>query len=437
MNSNKEVKKLIDLVNFENNKRIPLKDSDRKKRSGIYPYYGASGIIDSIDDFIFDGEYLLISEDGENLKTRKTPIAFKACGKFWVNNHAHILSEKEIGTLDYLKYYFSQFSVLPYITGAAQPKLSKKNLEIIEIPFPNKITRLKINAILNSLTRKIELNKKINQTLESIAQTIFKSWFVDFDPVHAKANASSEDEYDTIAKELGISREILDLFPSEFEESDQGLIPKGWKINNLSNYITVVKGKSYKSSELQPSTTALVTLKSFHRGGGYRLDGLKPYTGKYKAEQLVKPGELIIAYTDVTQNADVIGKPAVIIKNSNIENLVASLDVGIIRIIKNHFQQGYLYNYFKTDLFQNYILGYTSGTTVLHLSKNWLIDHMILTPPSQIIDRFEKLSTHFFQMIDANFQEIEILEKSKNELLPKLLSGEIDVQNLNLEPTHD
>ncbi|HAT8742788.1 TPA: restriction endonuclease subunit S [Legionella pneumophila] len=437
MKSNFSVKKIKDLVVFENNKRIPLKELDRKKRSGIYPYYGASGIIDYIDNYIFDGVYLLISEDGENLKTRKTPVAFKASGKFWVNNHAHILSEKEEGILDYIQYYFSQLSLSPYITGAAQPKLSKKNLEIIEVNLPEKKTRTKINYILNSITKKIELNKKINQTLESIAQAMFKSWFVDFDPVHAKANEKSVDDYDAIAKELGISREILDLFPSEFEETELGLIPKGWKINCLSNFITVIKGKSYKSSELQPSSTALVTLKSFLRGGGYRLDGLKQYNGKYNSEQEVKPGELIIAYTDVTQNADVIGKPAIVIEDKNIETLIASLDVGIVRIIKGHFSIGYLFYYFKTELFQNYILGYTSGTTVLHLSKNWIENHSILTPPLNIIERFDKFCRNVFEQLNENIQETNTLDDIKTLLLPKLLSGEIDVSNLNLEPEND
>lgn len=118
------LKRLSDVAEFLNHKRVPLKSLDRNKRQGKYPYYGASGVVDHIDDFIFDGTFLLISEDGENLRTRNTPIAFKASGKFWVNNHAHILAEKEEGILDYLEYYFSKLELTPYITGAVQPKLN-------------------------------------------------------------------------------------------------------------------------------------------------------------------------------------------------------------------------------------------------------------------------------------------------------------------------
>lgn len=136
MSCNWPLKRISEVANFENSKRVPLKSLDRAKRQGEFPYYGASGVVDYIDDFIFDGNYLLISEDGENLRTRNTPIAFQATGKFWVNNHAHIFSEKEEGILDYLEYYFSILNIGAYITGAVQPKLNKANLDKIEIPIP-------------------------------------------------------------------------------------------------------------------------------------------------------------------------------------------------------------------------------------------------------------------------------------------------------------
>ncbi|WP_283630976.1 restriction endonuclease subunit S [Shewanella baltica] len=159
MSCNWPTKTISKVANFENNKRVPLKSLDRAKRQGQYPYYGASGVVDHIDDYVFNGNYLLISEDGENLRTRNTPIAFQARGKFWVNNHAHILSEKEEGILDYLEYYFSILNIGAYITGAVQPKLNKANLDKIEIPIPPKEERLKLNGILNNLRDKALLNR--------------------------------------------------------------------------------------------------------------------------------------------------------------------------------------------------------------------------------------------------------------------------------------
>jgi len=123
------------IENFDG-KRIPLKSEDRKKRQGDYPYYGASGIIDYIDDYIFDGNFLLISEDGANLLARNTPIAFIAKGQFWVNNHAHIVQTRFNIPLEYLKIFFNGFDLQYYITGSAQPKLTQSNLNKIQIPLP-------------------------------------------------------------------------------------------------------------------------------------------------------------------------------------------------------------------------------------------------------------------------------------------------------------
>ena len=101
------------VINYDG-KRIPLKSSDRNLRQGIFPYYGASGIIDYIDDYIFDGQYLLIAEDGANLINRSTPIAFEEQGKFWVNNHAHIIQVfGNLIPLAYLSYYINTIDLKP------------------------------------------------------------------------------------------------------------------------------------------------------------------------------------------------------------------------------------------------------------------------------------------------------------------------------------
>ncbi len=117
-------------------KRVPVKADDRIKRRGDFPYYGASGIIDSIDDYLFDGEFLLIGEDGANLLSRSTPIAFRATGKFWVNNHAHIVQMRAGMPLQYLEFFVNGIDLQDYVTGTAQPKLTQAALNRIPVPVP-------------------------------------------------------------------------------------------------------------------------------------------------------------------------------------------------------------------------------------------------------------------------------------------------------------
>src|SRR5690554_2076636 len=125
---------LGELAENLDSKRKPITSSQRKP--GKIPYYGASGIVDYVEDYIFDGDYLLVSEDGANLLARSTPIAFSISGKNWVNNHAHILKFETKYERLFVEYYLNSIDLAPYITGAAQPKLNKKNLNSIKIPNP-------------------------------------------------------------------------------------------------------------------------------------------------------------------------------------------------------------------------------------------------------------------------------------------------------------
>jgi len=143
-------------------KRIPITKSDRK--SGEYPYYGASGIVDYVADYIFDGDTLLISEDGANLLARSTPIAFSVSGKYWVNNHAHILKFEDMATQRFVEFYLASIRLDEYITGAAQPKLNQKALNSIPIPIPVAVAKQA------EIVGRIESLQDETQRLESIYQ---------------------------------------------------------------------------------------------------------------------------------------------------------------------------------------------------------------------------------------------------------------------------
>ena len=164
-----EWKMLGELAENLDSKRKPITSGLRD--AGEIPYYGASGIVDYVKDYIFDGDFLLVSEDGANLLARNTPIAFSISGKTWVNNHAHVLKFDTYAERRYVEYYLNSIDLTPYISGAAQPKLNKKNLESISIPNPSLeekerivATLDKFDALTNSsiegLPREIELRQK-------------------------------------------------------------------------------------------------------------------------------------------------------------------------------------------------------------------------------------------------------------------------------------
>lgn len=160
-------------INYDK-QRIPLSSMVRAKRQGIYRYYGAQGVIDHIDDYIFDGRYLLIAEDGDNLKSKKQDIAQLVDGRFWVNNHAHIVQTNELCDLRFLCYLINSMDLSGIITGSAQPKLSQSNLNALELTIPARNIQDKIVRVIGSLDNKIEVNDKVKQNLAQQAQVLFQ-----------------------------------------------------------------------------------------------------------------------------------------------------------------------------------------------------------------------------------------------------------------------
>ena len=167
-----EFTKLQSIVDILDSQRIPIKESERAKRSGKFPYYGASGIIDYIDDYIFDEKLLCLAEDGENLVSRVLPIAFTLEDKTWVNNHAHVLRVKDSTDHDFIEFTLNHMLLLKYVAFTAQPKLNQKDMSSILIILPKKPEQEKISSILSSvdelissIENSIDYTKKLKKGL--------------------------------------------------------------------------------------------------------------------------------------------------------------------------------------------------------------------------------------------------------------------------------
>ena len=175
-----EEKRLPDISENLDSIRVPV--TKKNRNGGIYPYYGASGIVDYVDDYLFDEDLLCISEDGANLIMRTYPIAFPISGKVWVNNHAHVLRFNNMTTQKYIEYFFEGLKLDDYITGAAQPKLTQKALNNIPIYIPSNIPdQHRIVAYLDSLSEKVkslETNlNKVTAECAALKQSILRQVF--------------------------------------------------------------------------------------------------------------------------------------------------------------------------------------------------------------------------------------------------------------------
>lgn len=172
---NWKVMKLGEICRNCDNLRKPITASDRIP--GSIPYYGASGIVDYVEDYIFSSDYLLVSEDGANLLARTTPIAFSISGKTWVNNHAHVLEFKDSETQLYVEYLINSVDISNYITGAVQPKLNQAKLNVFPIPLPpHSLQQLFAQRIELIKQQKAEIQSTI-QDLETLLASRMQYWF--------------------------------------------------------------------------------------------------------------------------------------------------------------------------------------------------------------------------------------------------------------------
>lgn len=164
--------KFGDAINIFDSKRIPISSRERSKRKGAYPYYGATGILDYIDNYIFDGIYVLIGEDGSVIKENGRPFTQYVYDKFWVNNHAHIVQGKNNFSTEYIKLFLDHLNIYPYITGAVQLKLNQENLLNIKLISPPKKLLILFDSIIGNIFKKLIIITEQNRILSIIRDVL-------------------------------------------------------------------------------------------------------------------------------------------------------------------------------------------------------------------------------------------------------------------------
>ncbi|WP_449389651.1 restriction endonuclease subunit S [Clostridium sp. ETTB3] len=335
--------------------------------------------------------------------------------KMTVDSHVTIVRPKaEIDPI-YLGYYmFMKQKYIEYLGegSTGQTELSRVRLgEALEVNFPSLEEQKAIAKVLSDLDEKIETNNKINKKLEEMAQAIFKQWFVDFE---------FPNEYGKPYKSSS----------GEMVESELGMIPKGWEVILLDEIVDTFNGYSYKGKELSESEDAMITIKNFDRNGGYKMDGLKEIviSDKVKPHHFVEVNDIIVAHTDLTQGAEIIGNPIMIFSKGSYEKLIMSMDTVKVKSKIKEMNNELLYFILKDYRFKQYALGYVNGTTVLHLSKSTIPQYKIALPyDKSIMNQLGNNLSPIMSKIANNFKENEKLIMLRDTLLPKLMSGEIRV----------
>lgn len=394
MPKNWKTHKLDDIADILNNKRIPLNSRERSFRSGKFPYYGASGIVDYIDDFIFSDEHVLISEDGENLRSRKTPIAFKADGKFWVNNHAHIIKGKTDFLNDWIVYYFANLDISPYLTGAVQPKLNKESLLSIPIRMPELDEVQSIASILSALDDKIELNLQQNKTLEEMAMALYKHWFVDFGPFQ----------------------------DGEFVESELGMIPKGWEVKGFFELFDLLSGGTPKTSvdEYWNGNIDWVSAKDIGINGSSIINKTERQITelgvKKSAAKLLPEDTVIVVARGSVGKFGIISKPMTM--NQSCYGIYS----------KSTYSQPI--TYLLIDSLMKHFMNVAYGSVFDTITTSTFTNIRVVYPNEKTMYEIVRLIDPIFNQMKENTIENQTLTNLRDTLLPKLISGEVRVKDV-------
>lgn len=352
---------------------LPLVSDKDKTRLGKY-ILSEGDIVFSRVGSVDRCSYVSKNEDGWLFSGR--------CLRVRCNEIAHPL---------FMYYYFCLNSTKQYVrnvaVGATMPSINTQIMSEIPISLPSLEEQRRIAGILGAIDDKIENNRRINANLELQAQALYKQWFVD---------NRKED----------------------------------WEEKSLSEIADFIGGYSYKGNELvESSSTAMATIKNFERKGGFKVDGFKDIVAspKLKAEQHAELFDILVAHTDLTQNADVIGNAEILLTFGGYTDVIFSMD--LVKVLpKSNFPCKYLLAaLLKNPYFKAHCLGYVNGTTVLHMSKKALPEYVVACPPNSEAEKMDMAFKVYYHKMAEILQENETLATLRDTLLPKLMNGEIKI----------
>jgi type I restriction enzyme S subunit len=290
-------------------------------------------------------------------------------------------------------------------TGSAQPFLGLSQLRSHRIRYHRDLPiQRRIAGILSAYDELIENSQRRIKILEAMARALYREWFVHFRfPGH----------------------ENVPLVPSSM-----GPIPQGWEVKKVREVADTFRGRSYRSVDLaEEGGLPFLNLKCLDRDGGFRRTGLKRYTGDFKGIHVAKKGDIVMAVTDMTQERRIVARAALV---PTLDNEFGIYSMDLVRIEpKSELPKIFFYSFLRYSSFADEVKEHANGANVLHLSPDRITDYRCMVPPSDLMHRFETFVAPVVEEIDILANQTDNLRRTRDLLLPRLLSGQIDVESLD------
>lgn len=300
-----------------------------------------------------------------------------------------------------------------------QTTINLKDLKALPIPIPPENERAQIAEMVFALDDRIALLRETNATLEAIAQALFKSWFIDFDPVRAKAEGREPE---------GLDADSAALFPDGFDESELGLVPREWTVSTLFEHIRAERGLSYKGAGLcsPDEGRPMHNLNSVYEGGGYKYPGIKFYRGDFKERHVAHAGDIIVTNTEQGHQHRLIGFPAIVPERYDTGIFSHHLYRLTIRP-ESPLTPHVLYYLLMSPAVREQVIGCANGSTVNMLKIEGMEIPRFVCAPAPVARAFEDMTVSMRKQAELNVTRAESLAEVRETLLPRLISGQLRI----------
>lgn len=350
---------------------------------GSVPVFGSGGYMCSVDSYLYDRPSVLLPRKGT-----LSNIQYYNKGPFWTVDTCYytIVNENLVDSY-YVYRYLRNLNLSGLDTGASIPSMTQKTYNGIKILLPNLSIQHRIASILSTYDSLIENNTKRIRLLEKMAENLYKEWF------------------------------------------SYGKIIKGGTIVRLTDIIQITRGLSYSTAEIDcEEGLDLINLKNIQAYGGFRYDGTKKFCGKYKNGQIVCEGDLVMGVTDMTQDRRTVGSVALIPKTDKLSVISADL----IKI-SSSISSVFLFGMFKYGNVSKNVAQFANGANVLHLRPKALHNIKVLLPNPNLINKYVDIVSPMVAEMNKLYVLSEKLARQRDLLLPRLMSGKLEVKEELLE----
>lgn len=364
--------------------------------------YGSNGIIGWHDRALTNGPTVIIGRKGTVGQVRYSPVS---CWPIDTTFYVEASAERDVR---FVYFLLSALGLETMNSDSAVPGLNRDAAHSRSILVPRIAEQRVIADILGTLDDKIELNRQMNETLEAMARALFKSWFIDFDPVRAK----------TEGRDLGLPADIAALFPDSFENSQLGEIPKGWDVKRLADLCSTQYGYT-ASAASEPVGPKYVRVTDINKRNWIEWSDVPycPIDANARDVYALHVGDLVVA-----RMADP-GKSAII--EEDVDAVFASYLVRLKTASLAHSY--YIYGFLKSDLYTEYAEGAKSGSVQANMNAKVIVDVSCVVPPATLMQQYVNIVLPLRRRLVASSHESHTLAALRDTLLPKLMSGELYV----------